>query len=526
MSNVGRRTSLRVVALVAVFALFASACSDDDTTQPTTSTQEGASATVNRDGTLRWGYGLTQQGNFSLDPTIGSSGGSMDPLLYLIYGRLMRKMPDGTLTPDLAESAEVVDDNTTTVKIRPDLTWTDGTGFDANSVKTGLERNLNSNNTSNFNAGFFAGTPTLTVVDPLSLRIAFTGGNAASWYDSFIAGIQTTIVKPDLDVTRPIGAGPMKIASYSPGQSMVLERNEDFWNADAVNFARIEIVSVEQQESSSALNALQAGQADVATLQVDQLPALSGDLEEIAVSDPNRMLRFVTCKRDAPLDNVDLRKAISQGMDRQAISDALFGGTAEVATQFWPEGNRFYNTDVGDELGYDPESARQLVQQSGVANPEFDVYLIGSFGIPAVAEVVKEQLAAVGITINLKLTNNFVTEFLEPKLPGATFIPQTPGPGALRLQTVVGTGLGNLCGYRNPELEQLATDLSKVSQDSDEAKDIWWSIEEILAEEVPMNPVLFVSLTGGYDSSKLVFEDAYPDGPWILPDIYTSYMAS
>jgi peptide/nickel transport system substrate-binding protein len=525
MSNIGRRASLRVVALVAVFALFAAACSSDDNTQPTTSTQEGASEAVNRDGTLKWGYGLTQQGNFSLDPTIGSSGGSMDPLLYLIYGRLMRKLPDGTLTPDMAESAEVVDANTITVKLRPDLTFTDGTAYDAAAVKVGLDRNLASNNTSNFNAGFFAGTPTVTVVDPLSIKIAFTGGNAASWYDSFIAGIQTTIVKPDLDVTKPIGAGPMKIANYSPGQAMVLERNEDFWNADAVNFARIEIVSVEQQDPQAALNALQAGQADVATLNVDQLPALSGDLEEVAVSDPNRMLRFVTCKRDGPLDNVDLRKAISQGMDRQAISDALFGGTAEVATQFWPEGNRFYNTDVGDELGYDPESAKALVAKSGIASPEFDVYLIGSFGIPTVAQVVKEQLAAVGITINLKLTNNFVSEFLEPKLPGATFIPQTPGPGAIRLQTVVGTGLGNLCGYNNPELTQLATDLSKVSQDSDEAKDIWWKIEEILAEDVPMNPVLFVSLTGGYNSSKLVMGDAYPDGPWILPDIYTSSMA-
>ena len=67
--------------------------------------------------------------------------------------------------------------------------------------------------------------------------------------------------------------------------------------------------------------------------------------------------------------------------------------------------------------------------------------------------------------------------------------------------------------------------LSKVSQDSDEAKDIWWKIEEILAEDVPMNPVLFISLTGGYNSSKLVMGDAYPDGPWIMPDIYTSSMA-
>jgi peptide/nickel transport system substrate-binding protein len=524
MLIVRRKGVVRAAGLLVVLALFASACSDDSD-EPSATTVESGDETVNRDGTLHLGYGLTQQGNFTLDPTLQSSGGSMDPLWYLIYARLMRKLPDGSIIPDLAESAEVVNANLIEVKVRPNQTWQDGAVFDANSVKAGLERNLNSGNTSNFNAGFFTADKTVQVVDPLTVRITLPQGDAASWYDSFIAGIQTTIVRPDLDVSKPVGAGPMKVASYSPGQALVLERNEDFWNADEVKFGRIEFVSVEQQEPASALNALESGQADIATLQTDQLPTLSANLEEVAVSDPNRQVRMVFCKRDEPLANADLRKAISQAIDRDALDEALYAGSAEAATQFWPEGNRFYNTDVGDELGYDLDSAKQLIQQSGVANPEFDIYLIGSFGIPAMGEVVQQQLAAAGITTELHLTNNFVAEFLEPKLPGATFLPQTPSPGAIRLQSVVGNGLGNLCGYSNPELNQLATDLSKVSQESDEAKQIWWDIEEILAEETPIAPILFVALVGGYDPSNLVLGDLYPDGPWVVPDIYTSHMA-
>lgn len=523
--KISRRASVRVVALLAVVALMGTACSsDDDSGQPSTSSTE-AGGSVNRDGTLHLGYGLNQQGNFTLDPTLLSSGTSMDPLWYLLYARLMRKLPDGSVTPDLAESAEVVDANTIEVKVRPNQTWQDGSVFDADSVKAGLDRNLASNNVANLNAGFFAGGPTVTVVDPLTVKINLPNGNAASWYDQYIAGIQTTILKPNPSMTQPIGAGPMKIAQYTPGSSMTLERFEDYWNADEVKFKNIEMVSVEQQEPASALAALQSGQADVVTLTTDQLSALSGDLEELAVSDANRLMRFVTCKRDAPLDNVDIRKAISLALDRQAISDAVYAGTAEPATQLWPEGNRFYNTDIGDEMGYDPEAAKQLVQESGVANPEFDIYLLGSFSIPDVAAIAQQQLAEVGITTNLKLTGNFVAEFLEPKLPGATFIPQTPAPGALRLQTATGTGLGNLCGYQNPELESLLTQLSKVSQESEEAKDIWWQIEEVYARDVPTSPVLFISLTGGYNTSKLVFEDAYADGAWMVPDIYTSYMA-
>lgn len=525
MSKVGSRTCLRVVALVALFALFASACSSDNNSQSSSTTEGGSSEAVNRDGTLHLAYGLNQNGNFTLDPTLLSSGSSMDPLWYLLYGRLMRKMPDGSFTPDLAESATVVDPSLIEVKVRPNQTWQDGSVFDANSVKAGLDRNLASDNASNFDAGFFDGSPTVTVVDPLTVQINLPKGNAASWYDSYITGVQTTIVKPDLDVNHPIGAGPMKVASYAPGTSMTLERNDGYWNANAVNFKNIDIVSVEQAEQASSLAALQSGQADVATMNTDQLAALSGNEKEVALADPNRMMMFATCKRDAPLDNLDLRKAISMAIDRQAISDAIFAGTAEPAVQVWPEGNRFYNTDVGDSLGYNPEQAKQLVQDSGVADPTFDIYLLNAFGIPDVATIVQQQLKDVGITVNLKPTSNFVAEYLETTPPGATFIPQTPQPGALKVQAVSGTGLGNICDYHDPQLDSLVADLSKVSVQSDEAKDIWWQIDQIMADTVPMSPLLFASLTGGYNSSKLVLEDLYPDGAWVVPDIYTSYMA-
>jgi peptide/nickel transport system substrate-binding protein len=526
MPKIGRRTCVRVVAVLAVFMLFASACSSDDNSQPSSTSEGGGSEAVNRDGTLHLGYGLNQSGNFSLDPTLMSSGSSMDPLWYMLYGRLMRKLSDGSFTPDLAESATVVNPNLIEVKVRPNQTWSDGSVFDANSVKAGLDRNIASKNVGNFNSGFFLGDPTVDVVDPLTVHINLPAGNAPSWYDSYITGVGTSIVKPDFNAANPVGAGPMKIASYAPGTSLTLERNEGYWNADEVKFKNIDMVSVEQQEPASELAALQSGQADIVTLNTDQLAALSGDLKKVALSDPNRMMRFVTCKRDAPLDNVDLRKAISMAMDRQAISDAIFAGTAEPAVQVWPEGNRFYNTDIGDELGFNPEGARQAVQDSGLTNPEFDLYMIGSFSVPDVGAVVQQQLDEVGIKANLKLTNNFVAEFLEPKLPGATFIPQTPAPGPLRLQTVTGTGLGNLCGYSNPQLNDLISQLSKVSQESEEAKDIWWQIDEILAEDVPMSPVLFIALTGGYNDSKLVLDQLYPDGAWVVPDIYTSYMAN
>ena len=116
------------------------------------------------------------------------------------------------------------------------------------------------------------------------------------------------------------------------------------------------------------------------------------------MADPNRQVQIGFCKRDEPLSDPDIRRAISQAIDRDAINDAVFAGTTEPATQLWPEGDRFYNPEIGDVLGYDPESARQILADAGQPNPEFDIYLLNALSVPEVGQVVQAQLKEVGIT--------------------------------------------------------------------------------------------------------------------------------
>ena len=525
MRKIRHKGFVPVVAVLTVVALLAPACSSDDATDAEPSTESTTSDTeaVNRDGTLHITYDLTQSGNFTFDPTTAPSGSSMDPLWYLVYGRLLRKLSDGNLVGDLAESAKVTDPNTIEVKVRAGQTWQDGTPFDAAAVKAGLDRNLASGNVGMFTEPFFK-VRSVDVVDPLTVRISFPEGNAPSWFDSFISATQTTITPATIDTNAPIGAGPMKVGTYRPGEALTLERYEDFWNASEVGFAGIEMVSVEQAQPQATLATLQAGQSDMATLPTDQLPGLSGDLEEVVVPDPTRMVQVGFCKRDEPLSDPDVRRAISNAIDRDAINDAVFAGTTEPAVQLWPEGDRFYNPEVGDVLDYDPEAAKQALADAGQPNPQFDMYLLNALSVPDVGQVVQQQLKQVGITANLKVSADFVGEFMRPKLAGATIFPPVPNPGAKKLVTLVGLSLSNLCDYVNPELDALAAELATVSSDTQEAQDIWWEIDKIIADETLVIPLLFGSLTGGYDSSKVDLGGTYPDGLWVFPDIYTSSM--
>jgi peptide/nickel transport system substrate-binding protein len=293
-----------------------------------------------------------------------------------------------------------------------------------------------------------------------------------------------------------------------------------------VGFAAIDTVPTPASSPQSSMAALQAGQADVVTVDTTQLASMTGPLKAITVSDPSRLMRMAFCRRDQPLADPVLRKAINKAIDRESINEAVFEGTAEPAIQMWPEGNRFFNTDVGDELAYDPEGARQLLADAGISNPSFDLVLLNSLMIPEVATVIEQQLADVGITAKLTITPDLVGQFLAPQAPGATIFPASPNPGLAKVKDFSGTAQSNLCSYNDPQIEALATQIGKVSPDSDEAKDLWWQLAQIYADDALDAPIVFASIVGGYNTDKLVLGETNPNGVWVVPDIYTSYMAS
>jgi peptide/nickel transport system substrate-binding protein len=508
-----------------VVVLLAGACSSTSSESTDTTAGPGAQESVDRDGTLKLGFDLTQNGQFSWEPGANTAYGSLDPLWYLVYGRLMRATADGTFVPDLAESVTVVDPNTIDIVVRPDQTWQDGAPFDAASVKAGLDHNLQSDPArSAFPEAFYKVT-SVDVVDPVTVRLKFDNGSAASWYDTFITAAQTTITRPGTYEGAPIGAGPMKVTAYTPDSVLTMERYDGFWNAEEVGFAGIDIVQVANGQAQAATAALQAGQANIVTFDTTQLSALSGALEPAILSDPSRLMRVGMCRRDTPLDNADVRRAISNAIDREALNDAVFEGTAEPAVQLWPEGNRFFNPEVGDELDYDPETAKQLIADSGLTDPTFDLYVLDNLGLPDTAVVLEQQLAAVGITANITVTPDLVGQFLTPQTPGATVFPATSNPGLLKLKDFNGTATSNLCGWHDQRIQDLFDQISKVSTDTEEAQQAWWELEEIYADQTLGVPLLFASVVGGYDSDRLVLGELYPGGLAVVPDIYTSRIA-
>jgi len=521
-------TARRLLAVVAVLGLGLAACSsgsDDSSPEQTGPSATEASSGIDRDGVVRVGYDIVQataQEGFSLDPAV--SFNQNDAISYLIYGRLMRPMPDGTLEPDQAQSAEVVDSGTIKVVLRPGLTWQDGTPFDANSVKAGLERTL-AVSKPEFIGKDFTNLTAVTVVDPTTVTLTIAAGLAPGWYDTYMGSRAVSIVKPGTDFSKPIGAGPMKVVSYEPEASLDLERWDGYWNADAVNFAGMNIVHISSEAPQATVSALQAGQVDFGFSAVSLTPSVTGDLETLAIADPARMNYVMVCKTNGPLADARVRTALNKAVDRDALNDALFDGTAVPSTQLWPEGHRFYTEEFGDTLAYDQEEAKKLMADAGYANGfTVDLTTLNGQDLPAMAEVLQGQWAEIGVTTNLNVSSNIVEDYLAADAPGLGLIPGGDS-GRKKIDSWTGDSLGNICKYSDPEIDKLFADLATVSESSDEAKQMWDRVNEISTEDALSVFLTFGSRISAYNKENLHVEEFWPiGGALLIPDLYSSYM--
>jgi ABC-type transport system substrate-binding protein len=527
MGRTGRDASRRLrvlLALVVCAGLIAAGCSSDDDDEgggqsPGTTV---ASQDVDPDGIVRVGYDIRQQsgGGFFFDPTKMVSSVHQG-WISLMYGTLLRPALDGPPVPDLAESTEIPDTSTINITLREGLRFSDGTPYDAQAVAAGLMRSKASDNRAAFTAGFFD-LESATATGPTTLTLTIAGGKAPGWHDQYLAGFQSAIVKPgqtDFD-DGTIGAGPLVVTNYEPDQSVTFVRNDSYWDAESIQVGGVEIVQVATDQPQTGTAALQADQIDLVLTSIEQIPALTGDLELFTQADPNQNVQMYMCKSDGPLADERVRLAINKAVDREALGEAVFAGTTEPAHGLWPDDHRFHNPDINDVLAYDQDEARSLLAEAGYADGfSVDFYMTQGVSIPEAAEVIQAQLQEVGVRTNIIIPANFVADFLDPPRPGIALIPGNAA-GRDKLNAFSGEGLGNVCDWSDPALDALIAELAGVSASSDEAVDLWHEIEAKVVNEALSGLYLFRSRIAGYNSERLETVALYPLGTVIVPDVF------
>jgi peptide/nickel transport system substrate-binding protein len=513
--------------LVGLIGLFATGCgSSGHKTSPTTAGQTGAvsgganaaSPNVNPNGILRFGYDLTAatKGGFSWDPTVSKSVASDIGLYHMVYGGLFRLDPTGKEVPDLAQSATLVDQTTIDVVLRDNITYPDGTKLTPDLVKQQLDKNI-SRRIPAFSDQFYS-LKSVDIVPPKTVRLHIPDGTAAQWYESFLASQETLIIPPNTNFSMPTGAGPFMITSYVPGQTIVMKKNPQYWNAQSIRLAGVDVVNM-VSNSPAAIGALDAGQVDFAYIDYSQIPALSSNEKAQLTTNLQGLMYFQMCKSAAPFNNPKVRLALSRAIDRQAIDDALYNGKTSIAYGVWPPDNPLYDPGLAQGHDYNPQAAKQLLAEAGYPNGlTFDVMLLAPFLAPPL-EIVQQEWKQIGVTANIKTTSSYVQDFLINHKANIGFISGISVRP--RLNEWTSTAIDNPCGYTG--LNADAAKLQTLSSNSPQAEALWKTVQQTMADEALGLFILWVPRVDAYNINKVVnVSTVYPVIP--VPDVWDAYI--
>ena len=353
----------------------------------------------------------------AMDPHFHNLGPN-NALSRHVFDRLILQDANQGLTPGLATEWKPIDDLTWEFKLREGVTYHDGSAFDADDVVCSFERAPDVPNSPSSFATYTKGK-TVVKVDDLTVHI-----KTEAPYPLMANDVSTlAIISNETGCNgtteefnqgpAAVGTGPFKFVSYAPGDSIVVERNDDYWG-DKPIWSKVTFKPIKSGPARVA--ALLAGDVDmiegVPTTDITTLQ--SNDDLQLSQGVSNRVIYlhldhdradspFVKAKDggdiDNPLRKLEVRQAISKAINRDAIVDRVMEGVAIKAGQLLPKG--FFG--VSDKLlpvEYDPEGAKELLTKAGVPDG-FKLTIHGPndryINDAKIAEAIGQMLTRIGI---------------------------------------------------------------------------------------------------------------------------------
>ena len=338
-----------------------------------------------------------------------------------VFDTLVRQDSDGGLARGLATEWVYDDARTTlTLTLRDDVTFTDGTAFDAAAVVANIENFQASSTPDLSNAQYITAT---TAVDPTHVAISLSAPDPMllTWLTGSLGFMASPASFTSADVaTNPVGTGPYILDTGATviGSTYVFTKNPDYWDDSYTVYKNLTINYYET--STALLNAIQGGQVDAATFSdVASLPQVEAAGYTVYTSqlDWSGLILF---DRDGTVDealgDVKVRQAINYALDRDAILEVIQQGYGTATSQTFGLATDGYEKALDSYYTYDPEKAMDLLAQAGYADGITLTMPTTSMINQDLMATVQQQLAAVGITVTLQDTGtNFITDLLGAK---------------------------------------------------------------------------------------------------------------
>jgi peptide/nickel transport system substrate-binding protein len=341
---------------------------------------------------------------------IGSEPDSLDPwksaatdteaIFHNVFEGLMLYNEEGEMVPGLAESVSISPDSLTyTFFLRNNVTFHNGKPFTSADVLY-TYNNLTGMSGEKAVSSKFSLIKSISATDDYTFTVALSKPSAA-----FLSLTSIPILPKGYadQATNPIGTGPFRFVAYTPGQRVVLERNDQYYDKSRMpKIQRAEIYIM--TDESAVVSALQSGQLDFASITAENANMLRSDYT-IYNSPQNMVQVFALNNSDAILSDVRIRQAINYAVNKKDVIEGVFGGYATpLYSNFSPVMGMYYNDQLSSYYKTDLVKAKQLLAEAGYESG-FPLTITVPANYQAhvdTAQIFSQQLAAIGIKVTIE----------------------------------------------------------------------------------------------------------------------------
>ncbi|WP_143030093.1 ABC transporter substrate-binding protein [Pseudonocardia oroxyli] len=434
---------------------------------------------------------MNQTETQSLDPTkmsiITATRGD-GAVGFALYGGLVLQDPaTGKVEMSQARSLDSPDGVTWTLTLRPGLTFSDGTPFDAAAVKLNWERHAAPGSTSSALAQV-QNIASMVVADPQTLRVTLKGVNRewarglAGYPIDFIASPRSFAGDPN---ATPAGAGPFVLKEWVRDDHMTLVRNPKYFDAPRPYLDELVIRPI--PDVAQRYNALASGQG--------QIEYNSQDFESIGRAQEAGYTVYTTTLSGgfafalnaarAPFKDVRVRRAVALGLDLGLLNDLVQGGRAELLKTVAAPGTPFYDESIAYPAP-DRVRAQQLFDEvSAETGAPIAFTILTNPGNRATAEGIQTLLAEyrnVKVSVeSLAVTQPRVVQG-DYDMVATGYFYVDPEP---KLYDFLHTGSArNTTGFSDPAVDA-ALEKGRSSQNDDERREAYEVVQRALIDDVP-----------------------------------------
>ena len=496
-------------------------------------------------------YGLTLQPS-GFDPHIHSSSELGIPLRQ-VYDTLVYRHPTTKeFTPGLALDWSISPDGLVyTFNLRRDVTFHDGTPFNAQAVAANLNRIVDPETASQravFLLGPYIG---YEIVDDYTIRIQLAEPYSPllDSLSQVYLGIASPAALAEYSLDRyqfhQVGTGPYRMVEYVPGDRLVIRRNYEYsWGPSFYTFpetgALDEIEFRFFTDVPARALGLEGGDAQImGELLPTDARALTANpaLQIIPVSVPGQPLQFLMNTRRFPTDNVRVRQALLYSTNREVIIDSVFQRYSPIAWGPLSASTAFYSRDLINAYAFDLEQARGLIAAAGFQDTDNNGFL--DFGgadieisiivppwglIPEVAQLLQDQWRTLGfrVVLNQVPSRSMLLEAVDSgNFNLVAFYEFGVDPSFLnRYFTTNGTN--NWTGFSDPTLDQVLAEAVRQSDPGARAS-LYAQAQRIIMEQALILPIRdYVNLNGAHRAIQELAFDAYGWFPLLANTAYNN----